>query len=223
MPFKHRRQYTADMHIMLVAEPDLPPSPLLVIATSDAKLRLYTISHLKRQQQLEGVVQPAARVLDVMPRMLSVAASLEMPTLEQVPAARAVAAAAAARLPESDEDELTQSAGKDGDGELAAAAEAELPESGAGSEAEEGSETEGSEAAAVAAAAGAQLPESDEDSLEEDSWAAAAPQSSAEAAQLAASTPAASAPATSGQQHRCTADGNRLVRLEMHHWASVLD
>lgn len=44
-------------HPLDPAEPDLPPSPVLVVATSDAKLHFYTLSHLKRPPP-EGSVRP---------------------------------------------------------------------------------------------------------------------------------------------------------------------
>ena len=42
------------------AEPDLPASPVLVVATSDAKLRFFVLSHTTRP--LAGLVAPPTPV-----------------------------------------------------------------------------------------------------------------------------------------------------------------
>eukprot|EP00208_Stichococcus_sp_RCC1054_P003183 CAMPEP_0206136190 /NCGR_PEP_ID=MMETSP1473-20131121/1422_1 /ASSEMBLY_ACC=CAM_ASM_001109 /TAXON_ID=1461547 /ORGANISM="Stichococcus sp, Strain RCC1054" /LENGTH=2071 /DNA_ID=CAMNT_0053528535 /DNA_START=130 /DNA_END=6345 /DNA_ORIENTATION=+ len=45
-------------HPLDPAEPDLPPSPVLVVATSDAKLHFYTLSHLQRPPPMGFVRSP---------------------------------------------------------------------------------------------------------------------------------------------------------------------
>lgn len=168
------------------AEPDLPPSPLLVAATSDAKLQFYTLSHLRRP--LAGIVSPPTPIPTGLPPLASATAApaAAAPPQEDggnVPAAQAglpessddegsVAAAAQAGLPETPDEESS----------ITAAAQAGLPDS---------SDEEGS----VAAAAAAELPDSDEESLGEGSEAESeAPALSGGAA------PSESKPAASGMQ-----------------------
>jgi hypothetical protein len=141
---------------------------LLVCAQNDLHrlphLQLYTLSHLKRP--LEGVVQPAARVPEIIPRLLSAAKSLEVPSPSQLDALQAATrAAAAAQLPHSDEDSLPEEPARDSsrDPDVAEAAAAQLPSSDGEQSADE------SDAGSVTAAAQAQLPDSDDDSLTEDS------------------------------------------------------
>lgn len=50
------------------AEP-LPPAPLLVVATSDGALRLFTFSHASRPTQ--GIVNPPLPLQDVHPALAS--------------------------------------------------------------------------------------------------------------------------------------------------------
>jgi hypothetical protein len=132
--------------------------------------QLYTLSHLKRP--LGGVVQTAERVPEIIPRQLSAAHSLEVPPpllaagQAAAPATdKDVSVAAAAQLPDSDEESLEGEAaqGSSREPDVSEAGRAQLPSSDDDETADE------SDAGSVTAAARAQLPESDEDSLTEDS------------------------------------------------------
>ena len=110
-------------------KPLLPPSPLLLVATSDAQLRFFTLAHLSRTT--EGIVAPPLPLVDTpipmaaMPGDIAVEASSErhassveegeenfepLPettsTMEPLPGQRGLQskddAAAATPLPESD-------------------------------------------------------------------------------------------------------------------------
>lgn len=204
------------------AEPDFPPSPLLVAATSDAKLRFYTLSHLRRP--LAGLVAPATPISAGMPPLaapdavpaadagggITAAAQGGLPASSDAEEAGVAVAAAAAQLPDSDDESL-------GENSDSGAAQAELPES---SDEEFGRYTSDEEGGSVMAAAAARLPDSDGESFRdgsetESSGVAAAAraglpesdeESLGEGEQTASSRhPAlgssASKPATSGERH----------------------
>lgn len=46
---------------------ELPPSPVLLVSTSDGALRLFTLAHMTKPT--EGVVAPALPLSDALPRM----------------------------------------------------------------------------------------------------------------------------------------------------------
>lgn len=107
---------------------DLPPCPILLVATSDGKLRFYTWGHMQRD--LAGVVRTAAP-LPQMPNFLAAAASKrEPPPIEGISDAE-VGRAAATALPSDTDPDLEEGGEEEGtpqpDEDLLKAATTALP------------------------------------------------------------------------------------------------
>ena len=81
--------------------PDLPPQPLLLVATSDGVLRVYTFGNYRREGCLVGAPQPAP---PPPPALLPPAAAAEVAGAAPAPAAAAEERAAATSLPEEESD-----------------------------------------------------------------------------------------------------------------------
>jgi nuclear pore complex protein Nup214 len=95
--------------------PDVVPTPMLLVATTDGILRFFCFGHLKRQQVLTVAPEPVPLQLPAeLSKALAEAGETEKPSAAAAGPSTAEAAAAKAALPDDDDDDFGSEEEEDG-------------------------------------------------------------------------------------------------------------